>query len=123
MPHLILEYSKNLREERNFSPLFAKLHQILHTVAKAAIESCKSRAVEYSLYQVGDGNEKKAFIHLEMRLAENRTDQVKQEAGKQALLVLQEYFIKSLKELDLQITVECTEFSRDFYFKIPKGTV
>ena len=29
MPHLILEYSKNLSNEINFKPLFLNLHQML----------------------------------------------------------------------------------------------
>lgn len=123
MPHLILEYTNNVREERNFSSLFTKLHQILHTTAHASLASCKSRAVEHSTFQVGDGGANKAFVHLEIRLAEGRSDEVRQEVGRQALLALQKHFYNSLEELDLQITVHCAEISRNFYFKIPEGTV
>jgi 5-carboxymethyl-2-hydroxymuconate isomerase len=119
MPQLILEYTDNLKERMDFPVLFADLHQILVVVALASLDSCKSRAVKHEQYYVGDGNIRNAFVHVEVLLAEGRTIPVRQEVGKQILNVLEESFARSLKELNLQITVQVKEFPRNLYFKIP----
>ena len=123
MPHLVLEYSNNIEEKESFENLFYQLHQILVTVCSATLESCKSRAIPCEIYYIGDGNSKNAFVHLDICLAAGRSLEVRKEVGRQMLEVLGEYFLKSLKNLNLQITVESREFRRDFYFKIPEGTV
>ncbi len=123
MPHVILEYSDNLKEKIDFSNLFADLHQILVVVTSADIGSCKSRAVEHTQFYIGNGSGRNAFIHVEVLLAEGRTLSVRQELGKQFLSALEDYFSKSIKDLQLQMTVEIKEFPRNLYFKIPKDSV
>ncbi len=123
MPHLVLEYSNNIKEKGFFKPLFSQLHQILVGVCSASLESCKSRAVAHENYYIGDGNSKNAFVHLEVRLADGRSLSVREETGRQMLKILSEHFSKSLKELNLQITIESKEFPRNLYFKIPADTV
>jgi 5-carboxymethyl-2-hydroxymuconate isomerase len=123
MPHLVLDYSNNIREKKEFKDLFLQLHQILVTVASASLESCKSRAVERDMYCVGNGDSKNAFVHLEIRLAEGRSLKVREKVGRKMLEVLGEYFSKSLRDLNLQITVESKEFPRSLYFKIPADSV
>lgn len=123
MPHLILEYSSNVKEKDDFHKLFSGLHQILVDIAKANLESCKSRAVEHNIFYIGDGSSNHAFVHLEIRLAEGRSFKVREEVGQKALEALERFFSQSLKNLDLQITVESTEFLRNLYFKIPEGSI
>ena len=122
MPHLRLEYSSNIKE-LDFKTIFHEFHQILVTECSASLESCKSRAVPYEVFYIGNGDSKNAFVHLEICLADGRPLKVRQEAGKQMLEVLSKHLSKSLKDLNLQITVESKEFQRNLYFKIPAGTV
>lgn len=122
MPHLTLEYSSNIKE-RDFKTIFHELHKILVTVCSASLESCKSRAIQHEIFYIGDGNPKNAFVHLEICLADGRPLKIREEVGQQMLEVLSKYFSKSLRDLNLQITVESKEFQRKLYFKIPSGTV
>lgn len=122
MPHIVVEYSSNIKETVNAS-LLASLHHILVTTASATLASCKSRAVERSLFYVGNGEMRNAFVHIEVRLAEGRTAAIREKVGEQMLQVLNDYFVDSLEELNMQITVEVQEFPKQFYFKIPSGTV
>jgi len=123
MPHLVLEYSSNIKEKDAFDSLFAQLHQILAKVGNASLESCKSRAIEYETFYIGDGNHKNAFVHLEVRLAEGRPLKIRQQIGEHMLDVLELHFSQSLRDLNLQITVESKELIKNLYFKIPRGTV
>jgi 5-carboxymethyl-2-hydroxymuconate isomerase len=123
MPHLTLEYSSNIKEEKGLRPLFQRLHNILVQIAKARLEDCKSRAVEHKQFYLGNGGSENAFVHVEILLAEGRSVKVRQEIGKKTLEVLESHFSQSLEDLNFQITIEIKEFPRKFYFKIPQGTV
>lgn len=123
MPHLILEYSSNVREKDDLGSLFPKLHQILVAVGSASLESCKSRAVAHGIYYIGNGEIKNAFVHLEIWLKEGRPLKIREKIGEEMLKTLGLYFSKSLKELDLQITVGLVDYPRNLYFKIPPDTV
>lgn len=120
MPHLTLEYSSNIREKENFHSLFHNLHHIIVRIAKADIESCKSRAIEHKTYYIGNGDLNRAFIHLKVQLLEGRPIQVRQEAGEEILKALAEHFSQSLTHLNLDITVEVAEIIKNLYFKKSK---
>jgi len=123
MPHLVLDYSSNVKEKESFEPLFKQLHQVLVTVCSAQLETCKSRAVFRDTYYIGDGNSENAFVHLDVCIAGGRSMKAREEMGRQMLEILGEFFSRSMRELNLQITVESREFPRNLYFKLPEGTV
>jgi len=123
MPHLTLEYSSNVKEKKNLQPLFHSLHTLLAEVAHASMGSCKSRAIEHKLFFIGNGEVKNAFVHLEIQLAEGRSLKVRKEAGQKSLDALEQHFVRSLQELNLQVTVKITEFPQNLYFKIPSEGV
>lgn len=117
MPQLILEYSGNVDCPENFPELFNQLHCVLADTCGINPENCKSRARAAETFFVGSGSESDAFVHLDIKIFEGRTPQVKQAVGKKSLGILEDWFHKSMKELNLQITVEIMDINRDFYFK------
>jgi len=119
MPHVILEYSSNIKEKGGFAPLFSKIHKILVETARAGIEGCQSRAVRCDHYFVGDGAAKNGFVHVQIYLMQGRTLEVRQEVGRKVLELLKDFFSKSLQELNLQISVLPKEIPKELYFKIP----
>jgi len=123
MPHLTLEYSKNLRSVAPSTPLFAALHGVLESVAGISMDNCKSRWREVSDFHVGAGGEDKAFVHLSMRYLEGRPPATQHAVGEAVLRVLKEHFRDAPDDLDLQITVEIEDIRHDTYFKDPPGTL
>ncbi|MCK5650790.1 MAG: 5-carboxymethyl-2-hydroxymuconate Delta-isomerase [Gemmatimonadetes bacterium] len=123
MPHLTLEYSRNLRSVAPSAPLFATLHGVLESVAGISVDNCKSRWREVSDFHVGGGGEDKAFVHLSIRYLEGRPPATQQAVGQAILSVLKENFKEAPDALDLQITVEIEDIRRDTYFKDPPGTL
>jgi 5-carboxymethyl-2-hydroxymuconate isomerase len=117
MPHLRLEYSANVKEKVKPKELFSACHRILVDTVNADLFRCQSRAIPCDLFHVGEGSPDEAFIHLEILLLEGRSLPKLQEAGKQILKTLEKYFIRSLKELNMQISVRVVEFSQSHYFK------
>jgi 5-carboxymethyl-2-hydroxymuconate isomerase len=123
MPHIILEYTENVKEKSKFQELFVQLHQIIVEVANASLESCKSRAIKHKNFFIGNGDVKNAFIYVQILLMEGRPLSVRKELGEKILAALEKHFSKSLEELNLQISVEPKELSEGLYFKIPLGSI
>ena len=123
MPHLILEYTDNVKEKINLQALFTPCHAILEKNAPTDLSSCKSRAIKQTHFYIGNGAPPYAFVHLTLLLAEGRPLSTRQNIGQQMLKVLEEYFAQSSKELNLQITVEVKELAKGLYFKIPANSI
>lgn len=123
MPQIVLEYSSNVLEQSGFTDLFASIHEILHRQAGIKLDNCKSRAICRDEFHVGDGHPSNAFVHLEIRFIEGRSDEAKQKLGTESMNQLKQFFDKSIARLDLQITVEVDDIRRDSYFKFPEGTL
>lgn len=122
MPHIVLEYSSNIKEKIDPS-LFAEIHHILAQIGNAKLDTCQSRAIRCENFYIGEGDPKNAFVHLSILMAEGRALSIRQEIGKKVLESLRKAFPQSLKMLHLQITVYCREFSKSLYFKIPENSV
>ncbi len=119
MPHLVLEYSSNVKEPPDFQDLFLKCHRVLEKVGSIRISNCKSRAIRRDIYFIGDGTSSmEAFIHVDLSFAAERTLEVKQQIGKGILQLLVEYF----PQPNLQITVKIGSIPKELYFKVPEGT-
>lgn len=118
MPQIILEYSSNIIDEVNQKEVFDEVHQILNAVGSVDLYNCKSRAINHVDYYIGDGNAKHAFVHLEVRLLEGRSDELKGKIGTELLNKIKSHFPKSFEELQLQITVELSDIKRAEYFKV-----
>jgi 5-carboxymethyl-2-hydroxymuconate isomerase len=123
MPHLTLEYSANLDPPAEFAPLFLRLHGLLARTGGIRRENCKSRAYACRDFLVGEGRPSDAFVHLDIRFLEGRSDEVKQAIGAAALDMLVDAFSDAAARGVLQATVEVRDIARASYFKFPPGTL
>ncbi len=123
MPHLSLEYTNNITQKIDTKTLFEQLHHVLETVGGVKIGHCKSRARVTQDFYIAEGRATDAFVHLDLRLLEGRSLELKRELGEQVLQVLNHHFMQTQGELDLQITVSIIDIERATYFKLPEGTL
>ncbi len=123
MPHLTLEYTKNLRDTPPTPELMLKLHRVLNEVAGIKIENCKSRWREVEEWVVADGEPGGAFVHLAMRFLEGRRPEVIGAVGRATLEILKKHFSPPPGKVELQVTVEVEEIRKAAYFKDPPGTL
>lgn len=123
MPHLTIEYTKNLTPTHPFDGLFGRLHAVLTELGGIKPVNCKSRAVKVDQYYVGVGAADSAFVHADVRFLEGRSAVVKQDIGRAILAVLRENFPPPANVRDLQITVEVRDIQRSMYFKYPEGSL
>ena len=122
MPHLVLEYSSDLEPLPDFGQVFGEMHAVLVDAAGVRIANAKSRAVPVEAF-IGDGDPRRAFVHLEVRLMEWRSTEVKAEVSSSCLEVLVAAFADASAGRDLQLTVHVTDLERATYAKHPPGTI
>jgi 5-carboxymethyl-2-hydroxymuconate isomerase len=123
VPHLTLEYTRNLTEKAPPPDLFLQVHRLLASAAGIRAGNCKSRWLETENWVVGDGEGESAFVHLSIRFLEGRPLETRQDVGAGALEILRSHFLPAPKGVDLQITVEVREIQEALYFKDPAGTL
>jgi 5-carboxymethyl-2-hydroxymuconate isomerase len=102
--------------------VFARVHTILDEVAHARVPNSKSRSIPVDSY-VGDGDAMNAFVHLDIRLMEGRSVEVKEEVSDRCLVLLTEAMKDSSVRRNLQITVSVSDLERATYAKHPPGTI
>jgi 5-carboxymethyl-2-hydroxymuconate isomerase len=124
MPHLTVEYTRNLQPTLEFADLFGRLHAVLTEVGGIKQENCKSRAAQLNEFFVGDGAADAGFVHLDVRFLEGRSSDVKREIGARMLAILQDWFRgEGLDAGSAQFTVEIRDIERAAYFKHPAGSL
>ncbi|MFC1574834.1 5-carboxymethyl-2-hydroxymuconate Delta-isomerase [Gemmatimonadota bacterium] len=123
MPHLTLEYTSNLADRKPTPQLMLGIHRHLESSAGIKIGNCKTRWREVGEWVVGDGAGPSAFVHLDVRFLEGRTEEVRRAVGAGALELLKTHFLPAPEGVDLQITVEIQEIREGVYFKDPSGTL
>jgi len=123
MPHLTLEYTANIPAPKDPAQIMKAMHEVLHEVGGVKIENCKSRIKAADPFFISRGEESAAFLHLDVRLIEGRTNELKQEIGDGLLDILKQEYKKEMQTRDLQITVEIRDIKRHEYFKYPEGTL
>ena len=117
MPQLTLEFSSNVIEKNNLNKLFQECHFLLEKLLPTNIDSCKSRAIEYLHYHIGNGEPNNAFVHITLKVMPGRSVDTLKIVGDDMMAILENYFSSSLKKLNLQMTLEIMELQQT-YFKI-----
>lgn len=112
MPHLVLEYSGNVREDMDPAVLFAKLHTELAAAGGFRLQDFKSRLVRMDHHFIGDGTYEQSFVNLDVRTFGGKSTEARAVISKAALAVLADAFEATLRETACDISVQITELDR-----------
>lgn len=127
MPHITLEYSGNVlesaRDRIDIPRVLVQLNLVLEETGGIQIANCKSRVKVAKEFVVGRGGPSQGFVHLDVRILEGRSGDLKEKLGARLLETLKEHFLVAAETLDLQMTVEIRDIERSNYFKHPEGTI
>lgn len=118
MPHFIVEYTDNIKEESNIAMLFKDVHNVL--IARDTIfpiGGLRSRAIELKDYRVADGLEDDAFIHAVLKIGAGRSEEIKKEICEAIFEVMKEHFALLLSTRYLALSMELIEFSEAGTYK------
>ena len=111
VPHLNLEYSKNLSD---FKPRLAlqQLNNVLIESGHFIEGDIQSRAIGYDDFLIGNVDEGRAFIHIKLRLLSGRSAEIKK-ALSDALI--QSIEINNPQALNVSIRAEIIDIDRGSY--------
>ncbi|MBN8284428.1 5-carboxymethyl-2-hydroxymuconate Delta-isomerase [Zoogloea sp.] len=112
MPHLIYEYTDNLKAEGDIPGLLRKTNQVVldqgGVFPKGGI---RSRAICLADYCVADGSADDAFVHLTFKMGAGRTAEEKQKVGDELFAMLKAHFADISARRGLALSMEIVEFS------------
>jgi 5-carboxymethyl-2-hydroxymuconate isomerase len=112
MPHCIVEYTANLRQEGDIPGLLPKINRILIGQDGAfPIGGIRSRAVELTDYCMADGADDYAFVHITLKIGSGREATVKKKACDQLFDMVKEHFADLYARRYLALSMELVEFS------------
>lgn len=111
MPHFIVEYTANLKDETDIPALLQKINETL--IARGdvfPIGGLRSRAIEVQDYRIADGQEDDAFVHSIFKIGAGRSVEVKKEACDALFEVIKEHFKLVMEKRYLALSMELYEF-------------
>jgi 5-carboxymethyl-2-hydroxymuconate isomerase len=116
VPHLTLEYSANLADEKRIGELCNKLAHRLDAQRDGEqrvfpLGGIRVRALRCHEYCVADGRSDAAFLHANLKIAVGRSPQIRQAAGDALFNVIKEHFADEFAASGLALSMEINEFS------------
>ncbi len=72
MPHVLVEYSANLRDSVDLAGLLATLRHAALTTGLFPLGGIRIRAYEATHYLIADGHPDNAFVHIMLRVGHGR---------------------------------------------------
>src|SRR6187401_2384764 len=115
MPHLILEYSKNIEGDVEIEGLMRKLHQTIFATGLWELSALRTRAEPRDKYYLADGDPTHGFMHLMVRIRAGRDNAIKEKLGQDLLKVMVDWLEPSFAKRKIAINAEITEVSPTSY--------
>ena len=117
MPHLTVEYSKNLETNIDIGELVRVLHETAANIEALPVGGLRTRAVAREHYQIADGHPDNAFVNLLVRLAPTRPFDVREAIGETLFGVLCQYLEPIYASMPLAISFEIQEMGAELRWK------
>ena len=116
MPHLTIEYSRNLTGFPE-AQVLTELNQAVTSSPEIADEAdLKSRCVVLDRYAIGTAPAQRAFVHAQLRLLSGRTPEAKKDLSERIATVLRRLTPCPTGVL-VQLSVEIVDMDRPSYIK------
>ena len=117
MPHFILEYSANLKDELSLDELFKTLHETAMETGVFPLGGIRFRAVRCDDYLIADADPDNAFVHLTAKIGRRRDPDVRPDVAEKIFDSLVEYLDDLYKARPLAVSFELTELTPGLSFR------
>lgn len=116
MPHVIVEYTDNIKQEANIGSLLIKINEsLIDSGGVFPIAGIRSRAIELKDYCIADGTEDDAFVHVALKVGGGRSEEELTAACDKLFDVVKEHFADLFEKRYLALSMEVEEFTRPTY--------
>lgn len=112
MPHFIIEYTDNIKDDIQIDDLLKKVNEVLISYSSIfPVGGIRSRAIELKHYLIADGTEDDAFVHATLKIGSGRQENDKREVCDKLFDVIQSHFANLFSKRYLALSMELAEFS------------
>lgn len=113
MPHLIIDYSRNLDGAVDMSAFCDHMRQAMCAVDVFPAAGVRVRAVAADHYSIADGNPEHGYIDMSVRLRGGRPDEAKQQATTALFAAAEEFLAPVLASRPLALSLEMRDIDPD----------
>lgn len=113
MPHIQIEYSRNLEELVDMSKLCETLRAQAVLIDAFPLPGVRVRAIGADHYAIADGDPKHSFIDISVRIREGRTAEVKRDAMQQLFDAARSFLSPVLSRHSIALSAELREINAD----------
>ncbi|MCP1311608.1 5-carboxymethyl-2-hydroxymuconate Delta-isomerase [Paenibacillus tyrfis] len=118
MPHIIIEYTNNVKVEGDIPSLLRKINSVLISRSDIfPIGGIRSRAIEIHDYCIADGAEDDAFVHVTLKIGAGRSESDKKAVCDELFDMIKTHFADFWNKRYLAISMELIEFSETGTYK------
>jgi 5-carboxymethyl-2-hydroxymuconate isomerase len=109
MPHQIIEYSANLESRFDVQSLVDGLHKVAMETDGLPTGGLRTRAAKREKYQVADCHPDNAFVHIILKLAHGRPQELRKSFGEKLFAAACDILAPVEKNSPLAISLEIQE--------------
>lgn len=108
MPHFYAECTENIRKDAELPTLFAKVNTALANTGIFPLGGVRSRAIWLDTWQMADGKNDYAFVHMTLKIGAGRSLAEKQKTGEMLFELIKSHFadLGAKRYLALSFTLE-----------------
>ena len=108
MPHFYAECTDNIRDEAALPILFAKINEALAGTGIFPLAGIRSRAIWLDTWQMADGKQDYAFVHMTLKIGAGRSLEDRQKTGEILFSLIKVHFadLMAKRYLALSFTME-----------------
>ncbi len=117
MPHLIVEFSKNVEERTDVRRLVDVVHRASLETGVFPLGGVRTRAVSREIYRIADGDPDNAYVHVVARIREGRDLETRKKAGDHIFNAICDELKDVYDSSALAISFEIQEIDMNMNFK------
>ncbi|EMC9751448.1 5-carboxymethyl-2-hydroxymuconate Delta-isomerase [Enterobacter cloacae] len=117
MPHFIAECTDNIREQADLPGLFAKVNEALAATGIFPIGGIRSRAHWLDTWQMADGKQEYAFVHMTLKIGAGRSLESREEVGEMLFALIKAHFADLMASRYLALSFELDELHPTLNYK------
>lgn len=118
MPHIIVEYTDNIRADARVPALLKTINDVL--IAQDGvfpIGGIRSRALALTDYRMADGEEDYAFVHITLKIGTGRPEATRKAACDALFEAVKAHFAELYARRYLALSMELVEFNEGGSYK------
>lgn len=117
MPHFITECTDNIREQADLPGLFAKVNEALAATGIFPIGGIRSRAHWLDTWQMADGRQDYAFVHMTLKIGAGRSLESRQDVGDMLFTLIKSHFATLMESRYLALSFAMEELDPTLNYK------